>query len=260
VRNVCLTIAYDGTHFAGFQRQVSDRTVQATLEEALGKLTGQPPDELRLVGAGRTDAGVHASGMVVNFHTAKGFPDETWVRALNAHLPPDVAVLGAREVEMAFHSRFSAIARSYRYVVLARRTPDPLRRLTAHWEPRPLPEIPAMIEAFQSLVGTHDFAAFGSTGSTPRGTVITVSEARCEAEGDTLTFSLTAQSFLYHMVRRLVGTALEVGKGRLGDREFARLYREPGTSRTISLTAPACGLTFVSATYPPPYAGIIGPF
>lgn len=260
MRNIALSIAYDGTHFAGFQRQSKDRTVQGSLEEALVRLTGHSLAELRLVGAGRTDAGVHASGMVVNFHTAKVFPDPTWVRALNAILPDDVAVLGAREVDLAFHSRFSAIARSYRYEVLARPTPDPLRRFSCHWEPRPLPELPRMVEAFADLVGTCDFAAFGSTGSTPRGTVCTVLEAACEVEGDLLSFSITAQSFLYHMVRRLVGSSLEVAKGKLSVPEFARLYREPAGGRVVPPTAPACGLTFVSATYPPPYAGLFGPF
>lgn len=260
MRNIVLSVSYDGTRFAGFQRQLSDRTVQGALEEALTSLTGESPEDLRLAGAGRTDAGVHASGMVVNFHTTKGYSDPTWVRALNARLPHDVAVQQAREVDLAFHSRFSAIARSYRYVVLARRTPDPLRRFTAHWEPRPLPNLSLMIEAFAGLQGTWDCAAFGSTGSTPRGTVCTIHRAGCEVEGDEVRFELTAQSFLYHMVRRLVGTALEVAKGKLEISEFARLYRDPGSSRVVSKTAPACGLTFMSATYPAPYAGINGPF
>lgn len=260
MRNVALTVSYDGTHFAGFQRQTRDRSVQGVLEEALGRLTGETPDGLRLVAAGRTDAGVHASGMVVNFHTAKGHPDDTWVRALNALLPDDVAVQAAREVDMAFHSRFSAIARSYRYQVSTRRTPDPLRRFWYHWEPRPMPEAARMIEAFEGLVGTHDFAAFGSTGSTPRSTVVTVSEARCQVEEGAMTFSLTAKSFLYHMVRRLVGAALQVGQGRLGADVFMRLVELPAESTWVPPTAPACGLTFVRAQYPPPWAEIGRPF
>ena len=258
MRNIACIVAYDGTHFAGFQRQSKDRSVQRTLEEAIGRLTGESSDLLRLAGAGRTDSGVHASGMVVNFHTAKGFSEEVWVRALNAHLPEDLKVREAREVGKTFHSRFSAIARSYRYVVLLRRTPDPLRRFTTYWEPRPLPELPAMIEAFAELVGTHDFAAYGSTGSTPRGTVCTVTEARCGREGDLLFFELTAQSFLYHMVRRLVGTALEVARGRISASAF-RLSLE-GSSSFVAPTAPAGGLIFTGATYPPPYAGLFGPF
>lgn len=260
MRNIALRVGYDGTHFAGFQRQAKDRTVQGALEEALTRLTGQSLAELRLAGAGRTDAGVHASGMVVNFRTTKGFEMETWVRALNALLPDDVSVHGAREVDEAFHSRFSAEARSYRYVVLARRTPDPLRRYTSHWEPRALPRVPAMIEAFAELVGTFDFTAFGSTGSTPRSPVCTVLAADARLEDDMLVFEITARSFLYHMVRRLVGTALEVAKGRLDAREFAVLYRDPGQGGFVPFTAPACGLIFMSATYPPPYAGLNGPF
>lgn len=258
MRNIALAISYDGTLFAGFQRQSRDRSVQGTLEEALGRLTGETPEQLRLAGAGRTDSGVHASGMVVNFHTAKGFADDTWVRALNALLPEDVSIQEAREMEMAFHSRFSACARSYRYVVLARRTPDPLGRFTSLWEPRRLPELPATMAVFRELVGTHDFVAFGSTGSSKRSTVCTVTAARCELEGDRLNFEITAQSFLYHMVRRLVGTALEVARGRLDARAFRASLEGPPSF--VAPTAPACGLTFIGATYPPPYAGLFGPF
>lgn len=258
MRNIALAISYDGTHFAGFQRQSVDRSVQGTLEEALGRLTGETPEQLRLAGAGRTDSGVHASGMVVNFHTAKGLAEDTWVRALNAHLPSDVKVQRAREVDMTFHSRFSAIARSYRYVVLARRTPDPLCRFTSLWEPRRLPELSAMMAVWRELVGTHDFVAFGSTGSSMRSTVCTVTAATCELEGDRLNFEITAQSFLYHMVRRLVGTAIEVAKGKLDACAFRASLSGPASF--VSPTAPACGLMFTGATYPPPYAGLFGPF
>jgi len=262
VRNVALAIAYDGTHFAGFQRQMADRSVQGVLEEALSGLTGESPQALRLVGAGRTDAGVHASGMVVNFRTTKGYPDRTWVEALNARLPEDLAVQAAREVDEAFHSRFSAIARSYRYDVVTRSTPDPLRRHTVYRLPRPLAEPEAMSGVWRDLVGTWDFAAFGSTNSTPRGTVITVFGAGCRLEGDVVSFEIEAQSFLYHMVRRLVGAALEVGRGRLSAAQFAELYRVAASERLafVPPTAPASGLHFVKASYPPPWAELFGPF
>lgn len=246
-------MAYDGTHFAGFQRQPRDRTVQGAIEEALVRITGETLESLRLAGAGRTDAGVHASGQVVNFRTAKTLPAERWLGALNALLPDDVAVQAVAEVDGEFHSRFSAIARSYRYVVLNRRSRDPLRRIAAHLESRPLPHLDAALAAWRGLAGTYDFVKFCSTGSHERSTVCTVSAAEAEVVEDEIRFAITAQSFLYHMVRRLVGSVLEVAKGRMTPEEFTALVRDPhGPPGPIALTAPACGLTLTKVTYPSP--------
>lgn len=222
------------------------------IEEALVRITGESQESLRLAGAGRTDAGVHASGQVVNFRTAKTLPPERWLGALNALLPPDVAVHAVAEVDREFHSRFSAIARSYRYVVINRRALDPLRRHATHLEPRPLPRLPEALEAWTALTGTHDFARFCSTGSNDRSTVCTVSEATAMVVDDEIRFTITAQSFLYHMVRRLVGSVLEVAKGRLEPETFMAMFREPQGPGPIALTAPACGLTLTHVTYPSP--------
>lgn len=253
MKNICLQIAYDGTHFAGFQRQPRDRTVQGALEEALVRITGETLESLRLAGAGRTDAGVHASGQVVNFRTAKFLPPERWLGALNALLPDDVTANAVAEVEGDFHSRFSAESRSYRYVVLHRRSPDPLRRWATHLECRPLPHLEEALKAWRGLAGTHDFARFCSTGSNERSTVCTVSEAEATVVGDEIRLAITARSFLYHMVRRLVGSVLEVAKGRMSPEEFTALVRsEEGPQGLIALTAPACGLTLTNVTYPSP--------
>jgi len=253
LKNICLQVSYDGTHFAGFQRQPRDRTVQGAIEETLVRITGETLESLRLAGAGRTDTGVHASGQVVNFRTAKTLAPERWLGALNALLPPDVAVGAVAEVDGEFHSRFSATSRSYRYVVVNRRTPDPLRRHAAHLETRALPHLEAALSAWRGLTGTFDFVRFCSTGSNDRSTVCTVSEAEAEVVGDEIRFTITAQSFLYHMVRRLVGSVLEVAKGRLTPEAFTAMVRSPeGPQGPVALTAPACGLTLTNVTYPSP--------
>ena len=257
MRNVALLIAYDGAGFAGSQRQTGVRTVQGDLEHALLDLTGETPDLARFAAAGRTDAGVHARGMVVNFRSERTLVPQAWVGALNARLSDDLRVLEACEVDEAFHSRFSAASRSYRYEVLTGRYPDPLVRSHVTWEPRPLPAREALVESFRSIVGTHDFTAFGSAGSGERSPVCTVMEADVEERGQRLVFRVKAQSFLYHMVRRLVGAALEVGRGRFPATAFRELL-EPGMRRFVPPTAPARGLVFWSVEYRPPYAGLFG--
>jgi len=252
LKNICLQIAYDGTHFAGFQRQPRDRTVQGAIEEALVRITGESLESLRLAGAGRTDAGVHASGQIVNFRTAKILEAERWHGALNALLPPDVTVNAVAEVERDFHSRFSAVARSYRYVVLNRRSPDPLRRWATHLENRPLPHLFEALTAWRGVTGTSDFVKFCSTGSNDRSTICTVTEAEAEVMEDEIRFAITARSFLYHMVRRLVGSVMEVAKGRISPEEFAIMVRNAEGKAPIAFTAPASGLTLTNVTYPSP--------
>lgn len=252
MKNICLQVAYDGTHFAGFQRQPRDRTVQGAIEEALVRITGETLESLRVTGAGRTDAGVHASGQVVNFRTAKDLSAERWFGALNALLPKDVGVSAVAEVEGDFHSRFSAIARSYRYVVVNRRSADPLRRWAAHLEPRALPHLSEALGCWRGLAGTYDFVKFCSTGSNERSTICTVSDAEAEVHDDEIRFVITARSFLYHMVRRLVGSTLEVAKGRLAPEEFMTMVRNGEGELPVAFTAPASGLTLTNVTYPAP--------
>lgn len=242
--NIALLVAYDGTRFAGFQRQVSDRTVQGELETAIGRITCRSPEELKLKAAGRTDAGVHAWGQVVNFDAPPRNVD--WVKALNSLLPGDIAVQKAKEVSPEFHSRYSATGRSYRYQVLMRETPDPFVRHTSYQVDRPL-DIPAMREAWRQLVGCYDFGAFCSTGSTPRSTICTVTAADLLVEGNALYLDISAKSFLYHMVRRLVGTVLEIGTGMRSPESFLALRDGEGKTGP---TAPSEGLTLMDVTYP----------
>lgn len=240
-----LLVSYDGTDFAGWQVQPGARTGQGELEAAIGQVLKHP---VRTASAGRTDAGVHATGQVVSFQTPRVIPTRAWVPALNAVLPRDIAVWRAQETAPDFHARHSAISRSYRYTVITGGPRAPLKARYASWSEGPL-DMRAMQEVWTSLQGTHDFTAFGSSGSDPASPICTVTEARLTREGDALHFDITANHFLYHMVRRLVGTTLRVGRGFLTVEGFAdtRAGRHP---RPSGPTAPPNGLTLVSVGYP----------
>jgi tRNA pseudouridine38-40 synthase len=279
--NVAALVAYDGTPFAGFQRQSPDKgpTVQGAIEEAIQRIAGVATT---IEGAGRTDSGVHAAGQVISFQTSARLTPPDWQRALNALLPRAIAVRAARAVDDGFRARHSALARGYRYRVLCDATRDPLRERYA-WRVARRLDVPAMRDAARSLLGEHDFAAFGSSPHDGRGdgfhghTVRTMLAAACEqrpicpgalaagaagesgAEPDgaelegaavAVEFHFTANAFLSGMVRRLVGTLALVGAGRLTVADFqailaARDKAHPGAA------APACGLCLTHVAYPP---------
>jgi len=200
-----LTLEYDGAGFRGWARQPGERTVEGALRDALDAVL---PRWDGLAVAGRTDAGVHATGQVASLDAEGGPPPERLAEALNTVLPADVAVVAAAEAPPSFHARFSAIGRSYRYVVLNRRERAPLRARSALWWPRPLDE-DALEASAASLVGEHDFTAFTPTETQHGVFRREVRAAAWERSGDELHFTVTADSFLRHMVRTLVGTMLE---------------------------------------------------
>lgn len=213
IRNIALTLEYDGTAFAGSQFQVGERTVQGELEAAWTKLTG---DTLRWSFAGRTDAGVHARGQVANAHTHTSYDLPTIQRALNALGPRDLGVRGIREVPLDFHARFSAWRRDYRYLILNERWPAPLLRTRMLHVPQAL-DVAAMDDGIRRLVGEHDFVSFGtvSQGSTVRQCF----EARCfgmtSDDRQVVVIEISANGFLRHMVRAITGTLVQVGLGKL---------------------------------------------
>ena len=200
-----LTLEYDGTGFRGWARQPGERTVEAVLQEALDTTFSTAAG---LAVAGRTDAGVHALANVVSVDVDEGPPPERTAAALNAALPEDVAVVAAEAAPADFHARFSARSRSYRYRLLARRARSPLAARRALWWPRPLAD-EELAAAAASLVGEHDFRAFTPTETQHDVFVRTVHAASWARDGDRLDFTITADSFLRHMVRTLVGTMLE---------------------------------------------------
>ena len=206
VNCVKLTLEYDGSEFSGWAAQPGLRTVEDAVRTALSAVY---PEWGRLAVAGRTDAGVHARGQVTSFDARGGPPVERAADVLNGHLPDDVAVVSAEAAPRGFHARHSARSRTYRYRIWRRRTPSPFERRRSLWHARPLDEA-RLAECAALLAGRHDFRAFTPTETQHQAFVRLVEDARWERSGDALEFWITADSFLRHMVRTLVGTILEV--------------------------------------------------
>lgn len=244
MRNVKLTIEYDGTEYAGWQRQPDVMTVQEALEVALERVTGTRP---RVVGSGRTDAGVHAEGQVANFRTESDLRVDRFIHATNHYLPPDIAVVGAAEVPLAFHAQRDAKSKRYRYRILRADVRRPLRSRFALLVKRSL-DVDAMRASTEMLAGSHDFAAFASELFRYETTVRDVHRAELAEVDDELHFTIEANGFLYNMVRSLVGTLLWVGSGKLTPEEFRRVL-ETGNRGGAGPTAPAQGLCMVAVFY-----------
>lgn len=243
MRNLCLHLEFDGTDFSGWQRQPAARTVQETLESAARELFGA---DINLIGAGRTDAGVHALDYVCNFRVESELETERVAAALNANLPEDIVVKRVLDVHHDFHSRYDAVARRYRYHLSSRRTA--VRRRTRVWMRGAL-DTPAMARALEHVVGTHDFTSF-TPAQSENGPVCTVHQATLDEGGDgEVTIDLEANRFLHHMVRVIVGTAVEIGRGRFDPEHMGEVMRKKDR-RSAGPTAPAHGLFFVCARYP----------
>lgn len=246
MRTIKLTLQYDGTAYAGFQRQPNGVTIQEKLEEALRLVSGEP--ELKIgAAAGRTDAGVHARGQVVHIRTESKIPLDRWPHAINSRLPADIVVVGAERVADDFHARYWALEKRYRYTLEAAPFPSPLSRLYAYHWGRPL-DVGRMDQAAERLVGRHDFAAFRSTGGAAKTSTRTITRLTVTEEEPFLFLDVAADGFLYNMVRILAGTLLEVGAGR---RPLDDIHRalETGERRFAGKTLPPHGLCLEEVTY-----------
>lgn len=237
-------LAYDGTGFSGYQRQGNTRTVQRVVEEGLRQVGWQGT---ALLAAGRTDAGVHASGLVIAFDLDWKHSPLALQAALNAHLPPDVSIQVLREIQPDFHPRYDAVARCYRYSLYCQQQRDPLRERYA-WRLWPEPHFELLQQSASLLLGTHDFAAFGTPPRTGGSTVRTVFEAQWQAEGDALWFDVTANAFLYRMVRRMVNLQVKIGKGWLPVETVTELFSTRKVEASLGL-APPQGLNLMHVIY-----------
>lgn len=243
---IALGIEYDGGPFSGWQSQTHGNTVQDVLEKALAAVAGQP---VGTVCAGRTDAGVHALGQVVHFDTEIERPLTAWVRGVNANLPSAVAVRWAKPVSEHFHARFSARARSYRYLLLNRPERPGLVHGKVGWHHAPL-DVAAMQSAAACLLGEHDFSAFRAAGCQAKSPVKIMKSLSVGRQDDFVVFDFTATAFLHHMVRNLVGALVYVGLGRQPVGWLAELLAGRDRGRGAP-TFDAAGLYFVGVEYGP---------
>jgi tRNA pseudouridine38-40 synthase len=255
-----ITLAYDGSPFVGWQRQATGTSVQGVIEDALEALDERHVD---VAGAGRTDAGVHALGQVASFTLRRDIDPPTLIRATNARLPPEVRVIDARTVPPSFHARFSAVSKTYLYRIWNGEVLNPFERALAWHLPGAL-DMTAMQEAAHALEGEHDFAAFQATGAAPGPTLRVVTASRLSTgasappidarlpvprpTGCLLTYEISGSGFLRHMVRGIVGTLVEIGRGRRGAETMAAILRSRDR-RDVGQTAPAHGLFLMRVDY-----------
>jgi tRNA pseudouridine38-40 synthase len=238
-------LEYDGRAYSGWQHQPGLNTVQGVLQGALSRVADSPVD---CVCAGRTDAGVHASGQVVHFDSDAARSERGFRLGANSYLPDDVSVVWLREIAAHFHARFAATARSYRYVILNRESRPGLATGRVTWQRRPLDDA-RMHAAAQTLVGEHDFSAFRAIECQSKSPMRRVESIDITRDGDRVTLSITANAFLHHMVRNIAGLLMSVGEGESPAERVAAVLA--GRDRKASAaTAPPDGLYLVSVRYP----------
>lgn len=244
MRTIKIVVAYDGSGYHGFQKQKDILTVQGVVEEVLAKLCGEA---VVTAGSGRTDAGVHALAQTLTFTTNGRIPCANMVRAAASLLPPDIVLVSAEEAAEGFHARFSAKWKTYEYKLLVNKHDNPFMVRYA-WQLREQLDVKAMNEAAQLLLGTHDFSAFRSTGSVDSSPIKKIYAAQWQQRGEELSFRISGDGFLYHMVRNLVWSLVQVGLGRRSSDDFAA---ELAAQRCEFLNepAPAQGLYLAQVGY-----------
>jgi len=244
MRNIKLTVEYDGTAYHGWQSQENALTVQDVLTDAVMKLTGE---KVSITGASRTDTGVHALGQVCNFFTSSPIPADKFSYALNTMLPEDIVIRGSEQVPPDFHARYSAKGKMYRYVFFNSPFPSALERNRAYHVYYPLDET-AMDKAAAHFVGTHDFAAFCAAGGSAKTSVRTITKASVARRGEIIELTIAGDGFLYNMVRIIAGTLAEVGFGKIMPDDVPEIIKSLDR-KLAGRTAPAHGLYLVEIYY-----------
>lgn len=237
MKNIKLTIEFDGTNYVGSQRQKSGISVQEAIEKAIFQLT---EEKVNLVCCSRTDSGVHAEGFVANFISNTSIQGEKIKYALNNKLPADIYVLQSEEVSLDFHARYSAIGKTYVYLVNKSEKGKAIKRNYCYFAKKTI-DVEAMKEAAQYLIGKHDFSAFKNVGGSVKTSVRNVTELKIEEKEETIKFTISADGFLYKMVRIIVGTLIEIGYGRRKPESIKEVL-ESGERKKAGKTAPPEGL------------------
>ncbi|MGI6094526.1 MAG: tRNA pseudouridine(38-40) synthase TruA [Lachnospiraceae bacterium] len=244
MKRIMLTIAYDGSKYCGWQIQPNAITVQEVLNQHLSALLNE---KIETMGASRTDTGVHALGNVAVFDSSTRIPGEKISYALNQRLPEDIRIQDSREVAADFHPRYTNSHKTYEYRILNRKFPLPTLRNLAYFTYVPL-DVGQMQKAAAYLVGKHDFKAFCGSQAQVKTTVREITDLSVEKEGDMIVIRVTGTGFLYHMVRIIAGTLMEVGKGAVAPEDMKGILESCRRSEAGS-TAPACGLTLMGITF-----------
>jgi tRNA pseudouridine38-40 synthase len=237
-----IIIEYDGTNYGGWQKQKNTLSIQQVIEEAIYKITKK---EVNLISSGRTDAGVHAIGQVANFITTSKIPIEKIPDAINSKLPNDISIIGSKEVAMDFHARYSARRKRYKYIILNSKYKRPINRNYSYHVKYDL-DIDKMKNEIKYLIGEHDFKAFMSSGSSVQTTVRTIYDVSIEKQGDLIILEIEGNGFLYNMVRIIVGTLIDIGRGKIST-SLKDIINSKDRNRA-GYTSPACGL-FLKKVY-----------
>lgn len=244
MRKIKLTIEYDGSRYHGWQYQDNAVSVQEILKKAIKKLTGE---EIIPDGSGRTDAGVHAYGQVASFNTSSSIPSEKFSTALNTFLPHDIAIVASEEVHEDFHPRFSAKGKHYRYIILNRPYKSAIWAKKT-WHIRDALDLDAMEKAAQYFIGHHSFKAFCASGHSVKTFDRTIFSSQWHKDGESLIYDTKGDGFLYNMVRIMVGTMVDIGKGRFSP-EIIQESIKSGQRNSIGMTAPPDGLYLMEVYY-----------
>ena len=244
MRNLSIKLAYDGTDFHGWQVQPNQSTIQGALQEALAEIEGTT---VEVHGSGRTDAGVHALGQVASFHLKNAIPADNLRKAMNRLLPDAIRVLQAEEADTDFHPRRCAVSKTYEYRILRGEVCPPFSSRYVYHHPYPLNE-EAMVQAANAFAGTRDFRSLAAAGEEKESTVRTIFSSELEKGGDFLTYRVRGDGFLYRMVRNIVGTLLEVGRGNLAADDIGRILAAKQRSQA-GPTVPARGLFLLEVEF-----------
>ena len=244
MKRIKLTIGYDGTNYCGWQIQPNGNTIEEVINKALQKLTGEP---ILVIGASRTDSGVHAMGNVAVFDTETSIPPERIAMALNQRLPEDIVIVKSEEVALDFHPRYCDCSKTYEYHIINTRIPVPTKRLTNYFVSQNL-NLDHMREAASYLVGEHDFVSFCNVRTDVENTVRTITALDVIENGNEITIRITGNGFLYNMVRIIVGTLIRVGRGFYTPEKVKEIL-EAKDRKAAGVTAPAHGLMLMNIEY-----------